>query len=102
MDYVVYGQFVLALVFVLALIGIIAVIARRAGLGPRMAPRGARKRLALVEAMPLDAKRRLVLIRRDDTEHLLLLGAAGDCVIEAGIPVAEAAKPTFTPIEPKS
>ncbi len=35
--------------------------------------------------MPLDGKRRLVLLRRDGAEHLVLLGLAGDVVIERGI-----------------
>jgi flagellar protein FliO/FliZ len=33
----------------------------------------------------VDAKRRLVLVRRDDREHLLLLGATQDVVVESGI-----------------
>jgi flagellar protein FliO/FliZ len=94
MDLAIYGQFILALVIVLALIGLITLIARKAGFGPRMAPRSGRRRLALVEVMPLDPKRRLVLIRRDDTEHLLLLGASEDRVIETGIRAPE--PPTFT------
>lgn len=33
----------------------------------------------------MDGKRRMVLVRRDDTEHLLLLGTATETVIETGI-----------------
>jgi flagellar protein FliO/FliZ len=85
MDLALYGQFVLALAFVLALIGLLAVGARRLGFGPRMAATRGRKRLALVEVMPIDAKRRLVLVRRDGAEHLILLGATHDTVVETGI-----------------
>ncbi|MEI6560253.1 MAG: flagellar biosynthetic protein FliO [Rhodospirillaceae bacterium] len=46
---------------------------------------GRAQRLAVVEIRQLDARRRLVLIRRDGVEHLLLLGATGDLVIESGI-----------------
>ena len=49
------------------------------------------RRLGVVEYMTLDPKTRLVLIRRDDTQHLLLLGAAGPVVVERGI--AEPAPP---------
>ena len=35
--------------------------------------------------MTVDAKHRAILIRRDDTEHLVLLGPATDLVIETGI-----------------
>lgn len=79
-----YLQFAMALVFVLALIGGLAAVARRLGYGH--AVRGPRsRRLALVEVMSLDAKRRLVLIRRDQVEHLLLLGPGGEQVVESGI-----------------
>jgi flagellar protein FliO/FliZ len=39
----------------------------------KLTPRGD-KRLALVESLTLDAQRRLVLVRLDDGEHLILLG----------------------------
>ena len=82
-----YLRFLFALLFVLGLIGGFALLAKRFGLGnqgptPR---RGGTKRLAIVETIALDAKRRLVLVRRDDTEHLLLLGLASDQVVETGI-----------------
>ena len=36
--------------------------------------------------MPVDAKRRLVLLRRDSTDHLVLLGSGPDLLLEGGIP----------------
>lgn len=81
----IYFQFLLALIFVLALIGILTVVARRFGLGHRFVVRGDRRRLGIVEIMPLDAKRRLVLVSRDDTEHLIILGAGSETVVERGI-----------------
>ena len=90
-----YFQFVLALAFVIALIAVLAWAVRRFGLFAHVVPaRGSKRRIAIVESAPLDAKRRLVLIRRDDKEHLLLLGAASDAVVESGIPaVSEAPAP---------
>ena len=85
MDLTSYLQFALALVFVLALIGLLAVGARRLGLAPRVTAARGRRRLAIVEVLAVDAKRRLVLVRRDATEHLILLGASHDAVVEAGI-----------------
>ncbi len=81
-----YFQFVFALIFVLALIGVFAILARRFGLGYR-APKLARheRRLTVVEFMPIDARRRLAIIRRDSVEHLILLGAASETVVETGI-----------------
>lgn len=46
------------------------------------------QRIGVVDSMPVDGARRLVLVRRDDTEHLLLLSSHGDVVIETGIPAA--------------
>jgi hypothetical protein len=43
------------------------------------------KRLAVVEHATLDGRRRLVLVRRDDVEHLIMTGGPVDVVIETGI-----------------
>lgn len=84
MDFQHYLTFVSALVFVVALIFLLAWIARRFGMGAGT-PTGGRRRLALVETLPIDAKRRVVIVRRDEVEHLLLLGPDTDTVIETGI-----------------
>ncbi|MEJ0067679.1 MAG: hypothetical protein WDO24_01875, partial [Pseudomonadota bacterium] len=65
MDVALYGQFVLALVVVLALIGVLAWIARRLGFAPRVTPLRGKRRLAIIEVLALDAKHRMVLVRRD-------------------------------------
>ena len=81
-----YLRFVVALALVLGLIAVAAWAARRLGLAGRLPMvTGKARRLGLVEAAPLDAKHRLVLVRRDDAEHLLLLGPAGATVVETGI-----------------
>ncbi|HSR55266.1 MAG TPA: flagellar biosynthetic protein FliO [Alphaproteobacteria bacterium] len=86
MDYANYVQFILALIFVLALIGLLAWAYRRFVLGQRsgLGPRGA-SRLQIIEFRNIDAKRRLVLLKRDDVEHLVLLGPNSETVIESGI-----------------
>lgn len=103
MDLGEYFRFFLALGFVLVLIAGLAALVRRSGFGDRlaMAPSSVgERRLALVEVRPLDAKHKLVLLRRDDREHLVLLGAAGDLLIESGI-AAPPGKPAETAV-PKS
>jgi flagellar protein FliO/FliZ len=88
MDYAAYSQFVLALVFVLALIGGLGALARRLGFGGVRPAKGATgRRITIVEVRPLDARRKLILLRRDQVEHLILVGSAGETVIERGIPV---------------
>lgn len=87
MEAVSYLQFIVALVFVLALIVGLGWAARRFGFAPRVTVSGAKgdKRLAIVEVLPIDARRRLLLIRRDGAEHLVMIGAERDTVIETGI-----------------
>jgi flagellar protein FliO/FliZ len=88
MDYAAYSQFVLALVFVLALIGILGALARRLGLGGIRAAKGSpERRISIVEVRPLDAKRKVILLRRDHVEHLIIIGPASELLIESGIPV---------------
>jgi flagellar protein FliO/FliZ len=87
MELTYYFQFVLALIFVLGLIWTLAILARRFGLAPRVTGgRGGARRLSIVEVLPVDAKRRLVLVRRDGVEHLILLGASSDLIVESAIP----------------
>ncbi|WP_419797457.1 MAG: FliO/MopB family protein [Terasakiella sp.] len=80
-----YLRFVFALAFVISLIGILAFIAKRYGMGYRNVPRTAKKRLGISEIMPIDGKRRLVLVKRDEREHLLLIGGTTDLVVETNI-----------------
>jgi flagellar protein FliO/FliZ len=80
-----YTRFLLALVAVLALLAAFAWAARRFGFAGRSFAKGGRRRLAVVEMVPIDAKRRLVLLRRDQTEHLIVLGVDSAVVIESGI-----------------
>jgi len=57
--------------------------------------RGRNRRLAVVDTLVLDQKRQLMIIRRDNVEHVILTGGAQDLVIETGIAVAET--PVTTP-----
>lgn len=45
-------------------------------------------RLAFVERTSLDGGRHLLLVRRDDVEHLILVGGPIDLVVETGIKAA--------------
>ncbi|MDR3438520.1 flagellar biosynthetic protein FliO [Telmatospirillum sp.] len=84
MEWDIYLRSLLALVTVLAMIGVVAWLVRRFGVGGVM-PLGRRsRRLAVVEVLPLDNRRRLVLVRKDDVEHLLLIGGASDIIVEKG------------------
>jgi hypothetical protein len=43
------------------------------------------RRLAVVETAQVDARRKLLLLRRDDTEILVMIGGPVDMVLETGI-----------------
>lgn len=49
--------------------------------------RGRNRRLAVIDTLSVDQKRQLLIIRRDDVEHLVLIGGPQDLVVETGIPV---------------
>jgi flagellar biogenesis protein FliO len=80
-------RFLVAFLIVLALIGATAWVVRRFGadrLGASAA-RGRQPRLAVIDAAAVDGRRRLVLIRRDNVEHLLMIGGPTDVVVELNI-----------------
>ena len=79
--------FFFAFVAVLALIGAAAWLVRRFA-GNRLGAntnRGRMPRLAVVDAAAVDGRRRLVLVRRDNIEHLLMIGGPTDIVVEPNI-----------------
>ena len=86
--------FIIAFVVVLALIGLAAYLVRRFG-GSRLgssANRGRMPRLAVIDAAAVDNRRRLVLVRRDNVEHLLMIGGPTDIVVEQNIVRASPAR----------
>ena len=79
--------FIVAFIVVLALIGVAAWLVRRFG-GSRLGAntqRGRMPRLAVIDAAAVDGRRRLVLVRRDNVEHLLMIGGPTDIVVEPNI-----------------
>jgi flagellar protein FliO/FliZ len=66
--------------------------------------RARNRRLALVESLPVDTKRQLLIVRRDNVEHVILTGGPQDVVVETGIAVEKAAvrHPPVVPAHPVS
>jgi hypothetical protein len=79
-------NFVIAFVAVLVLIGAATWLVRRFG-ATRLdaAARGRQPRLAVLDSAAVDGRRRLVIIRRDNVEHLLMIGGPTDVVVETNI-----------------
>ncbi len=85
MDLYDYLKFFAAFAFVLGLMGGLALILKRVGLGSASMLPADKRRLKVLEILPLDARRKAVLLRRDGTEHLVILGATSETVVETNI-----------------
>ncbi|OHV81130.1 flagellar biosynthetic protein FliO [Rhizobium sp. LCM 4573] len=98
-----YGsRFVIAILGVavglLCLIAVLWLLRGRSGPSPFV--RGGKNRqprLQVLDAAAVDTRRRLVLVRRDDVEHLIMIGGPTDIVIESRI--APAGPPRTMPAQ---
>lgn len=78
--------FILLFLVVIALLLVVFAILRRVSGGTFVAGgRNRQVRLSVTDAAAVDNRRRLVLVRRDDVEHLILIGGPSDVVIEQNI-----------------
>lgn len=94
MDFDIYLRFMFALILVLGLIAALTWAARRFGFGGQLIPNAGRSpRLSVIEVRTLDSRRKMVLLRRDASEHLVLLGPHQDLLLESGIAVSREAAP---------
>ncbi len=59
--------------------------------------RGRARRLTVVDQLQVDPRRQLLIVRRDDVEHLILTGGPQDLVVETGIEVQRPAAPARRP-----
>ncbi|MEM6414019.1 MAG: flagellar biosynthetic protein FliO [Pseudomonadota bacterium] len=89
MDITQAARMVFALAFVLVLLGAAAVLVRRMGLVKGATGFQKKRRLSLVEVLPIDAKRRAAIIRCDDREHLVVLNQNSATVIARDMPPPE-------------
>jgi hypothetical protein len=101
MESYIFWTFMLAVLAVLCAGAAVFVRAYLTGTPPSallFRPRGER-RLQVVDQASVDSRRKLILIRRDDVEHLLLTGGPVDVVIETGINSAAARPAVIKPDE---
>lgn len=84
-----YLKVIFAFAFVVALMFAFSWMLKKLGLATPGITAGGKRRLKIVEHLPLDTRRRLVLVRRDDREHLIVIGGpGGDLLVEGDIPAA--------------
>ncbi|MGL4439983.1 MAG: hypothetical protein ACRCUE_11995 [Bosea sp. (in: a-proteobacteria)] len=80
---------VIALAIVLLLVLLAGLLLRRIAGGrlklPGQGSRTRQPRLGIVDIFEMDRQRQLVLLRRDNVEHLVMIGGPNDLVIEASI-----------------
>ncbi len=82
-----YFDTILSLVFVIGLILVVAYISKRYGVSGvnnliNKASNGKKTRLDIIESRRIDARTNLVLIKKDDKEHLIVVGLNQIKVIE--------------------
>lgn len=95
---------ILALAIVLALIVLAVWLLKVLGQTTSSLGRGRVKRLSVIDSVQIDQKRQAVIVRRDDVEHLIVIGGPNDLVLETGfeappLPVAPT-RPTRRGIPP--
>ena len=79
-------RLLVALFIVFSLMGVLAFLLKKLGLATDSTIRsGDKKRLRIIESIPLDARRRLVIVKCDQKEHLVVLGANSETVIDTNI-----------------
>ena len=99
MDVIDIARYFGALIVVIALVGLAGLAARRYGV-PGVARANATRRLSVVETLMVAPRYKLFLLRRDDIDHLVLLGPQGASVIESSVPVVAAVPVIVIPPAP--
>lgn len=74
----------LALAFVLCLLGLFSLFFRKFILKENFSNR-LNKRLRINESLIIDQKRKLLLVQRDNVEHLILASPEGNLIVENNI-----------------
>ena len=86
-------RLLVALAVVVSLMGGLAFILKKLGLATPQSIRSSdKRRLKIVESLPLDARRRLMIIECDGAEHLIISGANNETIVQTNIPSVDGSK----------
>ena len=90
-------RIVMASTTVLGLLGLLSVGLKYVASQGLMLPgkKNVKRRLQLIETLALDTRRRLVIVRQDGHEHLLLLGVGQDIVVKTNLQPTPTLSETF-------
>jgi flagellar protein FliO/FliZ len=78
-----YFRYIFGFLLVVGLIGLCAIFAKRYLFGGAIQTRlGKERRVRIVELLPIDAKRRVILLQKDREEYLILTGGGSDLLID--------------------
>jgi hypothetical protein len=95
-------QYLIAFVIIFVLLALFAVVLRRITAPrirtPNQAGRNRQPRLGVIDSFDIDRRRQLVLVRRDNVEHLIMIGGPTDVVVESNI--VRAVQRQATPASP--
>ena len=79
-------KYLIAFAIIFVLLALFALVLRRLTGGRLSVPgndrRSRQPRLGIVDVYDLDRQRQLILLRRDNVEHLLLIGGPNDVIVE--------------------
>jgi len=87
MDLIDVARYFGALILVMGLLGVAWLATKRYGV-PGVIQRQNLRRLSIVESLMIGSRYKLLLLKRDGTEHLVLMGPQGASVLETGIAAA--------------
>ncbi|MEQ8167162.1 hypothetical protein [Pelagibacterium sp.] len=98
-----YLTMIVALAIVIVLIVLAVWLIKLVGDASASVGRGRNRRLMVIDSIAIDNKRQAVIIRRDETEHLIVIGGPNDLVVEGGFeapPVQQVQRSRRKPAEP--
>lgn len=88
-DYSNFFELVIGLIAVISLMYGLLFLLKKFNLVEGQAGVKIDRRLNIAESLMLDNRRRAVILRCDDEEHLVILSQSGETVVKAGMPVLE-------------
>lgn len=97
------AQYVVAFMTIFVLLALFALVLRRVTgnkitLAGQERGRSRQPRLGLVDTYDLDRQRQLILVRRDNIEHLIMIGGPNDVLVEGNIVKSQAGLMAQAPV----